>query len=64
VQTSFTCDCEHSYCVQGSALARFCDPCVAAICEDDPFCCSSGWDQVCVAAVATKCHVPSGANCK
>jgi hypothetical protein len=63
-QSSYTCSCAHSYCVQGAALSRYCDPCVDAICEKDSFCCSGSWDQMCVQAVNTTCNVPTGANCK
>ncbi|MEK7730744.1 MAG: hypothetical protein AAB363_02695, partial [Planctomycetota bacterium] len=31
------------------------EACCAAICADDPFCCDTEWDQVCVDLAATAC---------
>lgn len=56
--TSSTCD--HDLCAEGSALAPSCDACAADICAVDPFCCTNGWDSICVAEVATVC----GQTCK
>jgi hypothetical protein len=30
------------------ALKKDCSPCVAKICQQDPFCCTQTWDNVCV----------------
>lgn len=56
--TAATCD--HGLCEQGSALAPSCDACAADICSADPFCCTNGWDSICIAEVATVC----GQSCK
>jgi MYXO-CTERM domain-containing protein len=39
--------CGHDLCETGEALAATCDPCVARICQRDPFCCTSRWDSGC-----------------
>lgn len=51
------CDCAHAPCDTGMALAATCDPCVAAICAADPYCCDSDWDGICVGEMATVCGV-------
>lgn len=47
--------CAHDQCDQGFALTPSCDPCVAQICDFDPFCCSNSWDATCVGWVASIC---------
>jgi hypothetical protein len=47
--------CSHSECSQGTPLNGTCSPCAAAVCNQDPFCCSSKWDNVCVADAQMKC---------
>jgi hypothetical protein len=47
--------CAHSPCEAGDALAADCDPCIAAVCDDEPACCAAGWDAACVDAVASAC---------
>ncbi|HJZ05596.1 MAG TPA: proprotein convertase P-domain-containing protein [Patescibacteria group bacterium] len=49
--------CPHSKCVEGGPLnTTDCkDPCVAAICAADSFCCSTSWDDICVDEVASIC---------
>jgi hypothetical protein len=39
--------CEHSQCVTGKALTDGCNPCVTAICEDDPTCCEFAYSGTC-----------------
>jgi hypothetical protein len=51
------CDCAHAPCDTGMPLNAMCDPCVAALCEADPYCCTTGWDGICVGEVATVCGV-------
>jgi hypothetical protein len=51
------CDCPHALCDQGDLLAATCSPCAAALCKADSYCCTSGWDGVCVAEVATVCGI-------
>ncbi len=57
--------CAHSLCETGVALDAACDPCVAAICAVDPFCCNNSWDGVCINQVASVCGLADciGANC-
>ncbi|XXY49878.1 ADYC domain-containing protein [Sorangium sp. So ce269] len=52
--------CAHWKCATGERLAPDCDPCVARICVDDPFCCSTSWDSTCVAEVDSAC----GLSCR
>jgi hypothetical protein len=47
--------CAHSPCAEGAALAMGCDPCVVIICGLDDFCCTQGWDDVCVSDAAALC---------
>jgi hypothetical protein len=49
--------CEHSPCAAGGALDDTCHPCVNSICAQDPLCCSSEWDFVCIAEVETVCNM-------
>ena len=51
------CDCEHPVCETGDALEADCDPCAAAICESDGYCCDQGWDGICRDEVATICGI-------
>ncbi len=63
--TQPTCQC-HSVCTAGAAeCPTDCsDPCVAAVCAQDPTCCdpSFGWTALCVSEVDTFC-CPSGGTC-
>jgi hypothetical protein len=49
--------CLHDTCTIGGALdpSSCSDPCVAQICANDPFCCSSTWDASCVGQVSALC---------
>jgi hypothetical protein len=55
--------CVHPLCTAGSSLVNLCDStkanCVSSICAADPFCCTDGWDDICVGEVASIC----GKNC-
>jgi hypothetical protein len=42
-------------CTAGTPLSGASDACVASICAVDPFCCTSGWDNLCVSEVRTVC---------
>ncbi|HWB81110.1 MAG TPA: MopE-related protein [Nannocystaceae bacterium] len=55
--------CAHSICAQGGALASGCDPCVTTVCANDPFCCSTGWDGICVSEVMTECGSLACSTC-
>jgi vibriolysin len=65
---SLTCaesngSCAHGLCTAGGALVNSCDSaqanCVASICAVDSYCCTYGWDSICVGEVASVC----GKNC-
>ena len=49
------CACPHDTCTVGARLDPSCSPCVANICNVDPFCCETEWDALCVSRVATVC---------
>jgi hypothetical protein len=53
--------CVHALCQTGALLAAACDPCVAQICQQDPYCCQTGWDSVCVGEVGSICGAPCAA---
>jgi hypothetical protein len=48
-------ECPHDKCDTGGPLGPLCDPCVAQICDVDPFCCNVAWDGICVNQVTTVC---------
>jgi hypothetical protein len=56
------CNCQHSICSQGSALPASCNPCAAAVCKVDDFCCTGGWDATCVQDVAAVCGIDCDPN--
>lgn len=59
-----TCStCAHDKCVGGEKLAPECDPCVASICQADPFCCDNSWDSQCVGQVSTVCGESCAGSC-
>jgi hypothetical protein len=47
--------CAHALCDEGGKLVSSCDPCVAQVCAQDAYCCSTAWDNVCVSEVASIC---------
>jgi hypothetical protein len=49
--------CNHKICDTGDPLAPGCDPCVAQICQQDPFCCNQLWDNICVGLVGAICQI-------
>jgi hypothetical protein len=49
------CACAHPPCLVGDALEATCDPCVAAACDVDPFCCNTYWDALCTSYVQSVC---------
>ena len=51
------CNCTHSICAQGGALTPSCNPCAAAVCKSDDFCCMNGWDSICVDEVGAVCGI-------
>lgn len=55
-----SCDCAHDPCSagpDGTPLDAGCDPCVAAVCAADTYCCNNDWDGICVGEVGTLCGV-------
>lgn len=50
--------CDHDKCTTGGALDPKCGVCEAAICAVDIYCCTTGWDDLCVAEVAALCNAP------
>ncbi|MBM4358722.1 MAG: hypothetical protein FJ096_11515 [Deltaproteobacteria bacterium] len=46
--------CAHDKCVTGVALSCG-DPCVNKVCAEDPYCCDTEWDSVCVGEVNKFC---------
>ncbi|WP_152629961.1 hypothetical protein [Haliangium ochraceum] len=53
-------ECEHDVCVTGTPLSETCDPCVTQVCDANAACCSTGWDDSCVAAAEALCGVDCG----
>lgn len=49
--------CAHTQCTMGAALNPSCDSCAAMICSVDPYCCTIGWDSLCVAQVSSVCSM-------
>jgi len=47
--------CSHNECTSGNKLSPSCSPCTQKICDLDPYCCQTTWDQSCIDQVATKC---------
>ena len=55
-------NCPHDFCDEGGSLSVECDPCVAQICGQDPFCCDTNWDNVCVSEVWSICQFDCAPN--
>ncbi len=54
------CDCANDPCAEGPGgqpLDPGCDPCVAAVCALDTYCCNNDWDGICAGEVGTICGV-------
>ncbi|MBW2457857.1 MAG: hypothetical protein JRI68_25350, partial [Deltaproteobacteria bacterium] len=47
--------CSHDPCDEGDKLDANCDGCVAQICAQDAYCCSTKWDGQCVSEVSSIC---------
>jgi hypothetical protein len=47
--------CPHHPCETGEPLLSICDPCVALVCDDDPYCCDGAWDNLCVTEIRQHC---------
>jgi hypothetical protein len=48
--------CSHDECTTGGALDPSCDSCAAAVCNEDPYCCSVKWNTQCVDEVSDYCN--------
>ena len=52
----FGSGCGHGVCATGSPMAASCDSfCVEPVCAQDPYCCDTFWDNICVSEVPTYC---------
>jgi len=47
--------CTRGLCAAGPPLDPECDECAALICENDPYCCDTFWDNICVNRARTDC---------
>lgn len=47
--------CVHDECVAGVALEPSCSACVADVCNADPYCCDTAWDNTCIDGVNDLC---------
>ncbi len=45
--------CSHDACEVGEAMSPSCDSCVSQLCELDPYCCETSYDETCVAEAQT-----------
>ena len=59
---SGTAGCPHDECTTGAPLPDNCSTCVAAICNDDPYCCNTNWDTVCTTKAADTTTYPDCAS--
>lgn len=50
-----SCDCAHGVCFAGGKLEGSCSPCTQTVCSQDPFCCSTEWDDQCVQRAQNNC---------
>jgi len=50
-----TGDCSHDICTTGGPLGVQCDPCIAAVCLKDSYCCTREWDDQCKTNVDLFC---------
>ena len=48
--------CAHSPCSTGSPLQPTCFADSQTVCGFDPYCCNTGWDDICVSEVASGCN--------
>jgi hypothetical protein len=47
--------CYHDICTTGAPMDQSCDPCVAQVCAEDPYCCTTAWNYQCVDQVESVC---------
>ncbi len=53
-----TGDCSHKECETGGPLSTDCSVCVKNVCSYDAYCCTTAWDEQCVAEVDEYCATP------
>jgi hypothetical protein len=46
--------CDHEPCVAGGPLKKSCNETTKAVCADDPYCCGTFWDILCIDLAAEK----------
>jgi hypothetical protein len=59
--------CAHDVCKTGAALTSGCDKCATQVCTNDPYCCKTSWDFICVGKVWKQCNLdcnPNGPSCE
>ena len=54
--------CGHDVCTAGAPLESSCDTCVANVCAQDSYCCTSGWDATCVQLAENVCGASCGSS--
>jgi hypothetical protein len=54
-----TPSCGHDVCTPGAPLSETCSACVDMVCSEQPSCCSTGWNGLCVSLANVTC----GAGC-
>ncbi|MBW2535487.1 MAG: hypothetical protein JRI55_28600 [Deltaproteobacteria bacterium] len=47
--------CAHDECVAGVMLDASCSSCATAVCNDDPYCCNTEWDNTCIDGADALC---------
>jgi hypothetical protein len=50
-----SCACAHGECFTGGRLEGSCSPCTQKVCSQDPYCCSTEWDDQCVQRAQSSC---------
>lgn len=53
----------HDECVPGGPLDPSCGECATLVCDADPFCCESGWDDVCEDLAQDLCGLDCPVEC-
>ncbi len=55
--------CAHDVCVEGGPLGPSCDSCAATVCDEDPYCCDTEWDDICVSEAVSFCGACGSGTC-
>jgi len=50
-----TDNCAHDTCEEGDALEPLCNACATTVCQQDPYCCETAWDDLCVDLASQQC---------